>query len=154
MIYQCLLPAMKSLHFDHSIHQHHILALNRQYFWFLLVWEYILETEPKYKLIRTFLINWSLTTRSFSFVSQHCSKSFFPWTLIKLSKGLQVSSLIRCAIKSSNQSNIKWAWDHNNIGYRFTSWASFTEVTCPMIGWAQPELTLSKRQKMGPDQTA
>ena len=25
-----------------------------------------------------------------------------------------------------------------------------TEVTCPVIGWAQPELTLSKRQKMGP----
>ena len=26
-----------------------------------------------------------------------------------------------------------------------------TEVTCPVIGWAQPELTPSKRQKMGPD---
>ena len=26
-----------------------------------------------------------------------------------------------------------------------------TEVTCPVIGRAQPELTLSKRQKMGPD---
>ena len=25
-----------------------------------------------------------------------------------------------------------------------------TEVTCPMIGWAQPELTPSKRQKRGP----
>ena len=25
-----------------------------------------------------------------------------------------------------------------------------TEVTCPVIGWAQPELTLSKRQKTGP----
>ena len=28
-----------------------------------------------------------------------------------------------------------------------------TEVTCPVIGWAQPELTLSKRQKMGLDFT-
>ena len=26
-----------------------------------------------------------------------------------------------------------------------------TEVTCPVIGWAQPELTPSKRQKTGPD---
>ena len=26
-----------------------------------------------------------------------------------------------------------------------------TEVTCPVIGWAQPELTRSKRQKTGPD---
>ena len=26
-----------------------------------------------------------------------------------------------------------------------------TEVTCPVIGGAQPEVTLSKRQKMGPD---
>ena len=25
-----------------------------------------------------------------------------------------------------------------------------TKVTCPVIGWAQPELTLSKRQKTGP----
>ena len=25
-----------------------------------------------------------------------------------------------------------------------------TEVTCPVIGWAQPELTPSKRQKTGP----
>ena len=25
-----------------------------------------------------------------------------------------------------------------------------TEVTCPVIGWAQPELTLTKRQKTGP----
>ena len=25
-----------------------------------------------------------------------------------------------------------------------------TEVTCPVIGWGQPELTPSKRQKMGP----
>ena len=25
-----------------------------------------------------------------------------------------------------------------------------TEVTCPVIGWAQPELTWSKRHKMGP----
>ena len=27
-----------------------------------------------------------------------------------------------------------------------------TEVTCPVIGWAQPELTQSKRQKTGPGQ--
>ena len=27
-----------------------------------------------------------------------------------------------------------------------------TEVTCPVIGWAQPNLTPSKRQKMGPGQ--
>ena len=27
-----------------------------------------------------------------------------------------------------------------------------TKVTCPVIGRAQPELTLSKRQKMGPDE--
>ena len=26
-----------------------------------------------------------------------------------------------------------------------------TEVTCPVIGWAQPELTRSKRQKSGPN---
>ena len=26
-----------------------------------------------------------------------------------------------------------------------------TEVTCPVIGWAQPELTRSKRQKTDPD---
>ena len=25
-----------------------------------------------------------------------------------------------------------------------------TKVTCPVIGWAQPELTPSKRQKTGP----
>ena len=25
-----------------------------------------------------------------------------------------------------------------------------TEVTCPVIGWAQPKLTLSRRQKTGP----
>ena len=25
-----------------------------------------------------------------------------------------------------------------------------TEVTCPVIGWAQPKLTPSNRQKMGP----
>ena len=29
-----------------------------------------------------------------------------------------------------------------------------TEVTCPVIGRAQPELTLSKRQKRGPDHSA
>ena len=28
-----------------------------------------------------------------------------------------------------------------------------TEVTCPVIGWAQPELTPSKRQKTGPGPT-
>ena len=27
----------------------------------------------------------------------------------------------------------------------------WSEVTCPVIGWAQPELTLSKREKTGPD---
>ena len=27
-----------------------------------------------------------------------------------------------------------------------------TEATCPVIGRAQPEITPSKRQKMGPDQ--
>ena len=27
-----------------------------------------------------------------------------------------------------------------------------SEVTCPVIGWAKPELTRSKRQKTGPDQ--
>ena len=36
-------------------------------------------------------------------------------------------------------------------GYAQPITGQVTEVTCPVIGWAQPELTLSKRQKTDPD---
>ena len=36
-----------------------------------------------------------------------------------------------------------------NSGYAQPITGQVTEVTCPVIGWAQPELTPSKRQKTG-----
>ena len=40
--------------------------------------------------------------------------------------------------------------DNMFIVWKAETWGQIPEVTCPVIGGAQPELTPSKRQKMGP----
>ena len=53
----------------------------------------------------------------------------------------QSSCLSRARFLSLARSKLRLCSANHRLGY----W-----VTCPVIGWAQPELTLSQRQKTGP----
>ena len=54
----------------------------------------------------------------------------------------QMGSHLRACFLSLSQRKLRLCSTNHRSGY-------WTEVTCPVTGWAQPELTPSKRQKTG-----